>query len=220
MAQEKKYLDLNPFDEMEYPNIRYEDRKFLLSEQVESIFTAISHTIEWQNNLVKKRNIAIFTTLLMTGLRKGELLGLKLLDLDFQRNILRINGSTSKSKRDRLVPMNKRLVQALKDYLEERQKFNYKNPYVFVSLSGDSEFTSAGLKHLIEKISKDIGIHFHAHQFRHTFAVNLLNNKVDIAKLKQLMGHRDIRMTGTYLRCLPTKAMRGDVELLNLDKLV
>ncbi|RJO59499.1 hypothetical protein C4546_01995 [Candidatus Parcubacteria bacterium] len=59
-----------------------------------------------------------------------------------------------------------------------------------------------------------------AHQFRHTFAVNVLNNGSDIAKLKQLLGHRDIRMTATYLRCLPTSAMRGDVETLTLDNLV
>jgi integrase/recombinase XerD len=58
------------------------------------------------------------------------------------------------------------------------------------------------------------------HQFRHTFAVNFLNQGGDIAKLKQLLGHRDIRMTSAYLRCLPTSAMRTNVESISLDTLL
>ncbi|MBI3626724.1 tyrosine-type recombinase/integrase [Candidatus Uhrbacteria bacterium] len=55
---------------------------------------------------------------------------------------------------------------------------------------------------------------------RHTFAINLLNNNVDIAKLKQLLGHRDIRMTASYVRCLPPETLSADINLLRLDKLV
>jgi integrase/recombinase XerD len=58
------------------------------------------------------------------------------------------------------------------------------------------------------------------HRFRHTFAVNFLNRGGDIAKLKQLLGHRDIRMTSAYLRCLPTSAMRTDVESITLESLL
>lgn len=216
----KNYLAKNPFDEMEYPNIRYEDRKFLFSHQVERIFIALSHNIDWQNNFVKKRNVAIFTALFAVGLRKGELLGLKLLDLDFDRNLLRVDGQTSKSKRERRIPINRDLLLALKDYLEERKKLQYETPYLFVSHTRDDKLTAAGLKHLLAKVENEVGFHFHAHQFRHTFAINLLNKGTDIAKLQQLMGHRDIRMTASYLRCLPPNAMRGDVELLTLDQLL
>jgi integrase len=74
--------------------------------------------------------------------------------------------------------------------------------------------------HLVKQVRRLSGVAFHLHQFRHTFAVNFLNRGGDVAKLKQLLGHRDIRMTSVYLRCLPTAAMRGDVENITLDTLL
>ena len=58
------------------------------------------------------------------------------------------------------------------------------------------------------------------HQLRHTFAVNFLNGGGDVVRLKQLLGHQDIRMTSGYLRHLPTSAMRDGVESITLDTLI
>jgi site-specific recombinase XerD len=66
----------------------------------------------------------------------------------------------------------------------------------------------------------ETGLDFHPHQFRHTFAVNMLNAGTDIYKLKQLLGHTDIRMTASYLRGLPVKSMQQDVERLVIEKCV
>lgn len=217
---EHKKIEENPFKKMKYPRVRYDDRRWMKSEEVEKVFTALSYNIDWQSNLVKKRNIAIFSVLLLTGLRKGELLGLKLLDVDFERNFLRVDAKTSKSKKERTVPINAKLLLTLKDYLCERKKMNYGSPYLFISSTGDGKLTDAGLKHLIQKVRKGSGLNCHAHRFRHTFAVNMLRNGCHIAKLQQLMGHNDIRMTVKYLRCLPTDMMRADIELLTLDNLL
>ena len=218
--KEKGHILSNPFEGMPYPHVEYEDRKYLGRPTVERVFAALVLTAKWRTRFVRKRNIAIFSMLLYTGLRKGELLGLRVTDLDMDRLEVTIRAETSKSRLRRVVPINSKLCLALEDYLEERQRILRRCEFLFTSSASDRQFTADGLKHLIEEIKRLSGEKFHAHQFRHTFAVNFLNQGGDIAKLKQLLGHRDIRMTSTYLRCLPTAAMRTDVEGIALDTLL
>jgi len=165
--EDKGHIKENPFKKMEYPDIRYEDRKFLKYEQIERIFNAVNFNIEWRNLFVKKRCLAILCLGIYCGLRKGEILGLRLVDLDFDRRQLTVRGESSKSKVSRTIPLHRTAMEFLRDYIDERK-----------------------------------------------------NSGCDIAKLKQLLGHRDIRMTAVYLRCLPTSSMRGDVERMSLENFV
>ena len=215
----KRFLKENPLRLMAHPSPVYEDRKYLKKEWVERIITAVLVN-KWRNNFIRKRNAAIFYTFLCCGLRRGELLGLKTYDLNLDRKELTVRSETSKSKRQRVVPINSVALATLSDYLQERQRASYTTPYLFVSSNRDDQLTAEGLKHLVEQVIRLSRVRFHVHQLRHTFAVNLLKNGCDIAKLKQLMGHTDIRMTMAYLRCLPTNAMKADVESLTLDNLV
>jgi integrase len=187
---------------------------------VERVFSALVFTAKWRSRFLRKRNIAIFSMLLYTGMRKGELLGLRVTDLDLDRLEVTIRAETSKSRLRRVVPISSKLSVALEDYLEERQRLRLQSEYLFAAASSDTPFTADGLKHLVEEVKRLSGVIFHIHQFRHTFAVNFLSHGGDIAKLKQLLGHRDIRMTSAYVRCLPTAAMRTDVESITLDTLL
>ncbi|MFA7309203.1 MAG: site-specific integrase [Patescibacteria group bacterium] len=214
------HIKENPFRLMEYPDVQYEDRKYLSKDDVEKIFTTVAFHMDWKNTLVKKRNILIFQLLLSCGLRKGELLALKLLDIDFERKILTVQAETSKSKRKRLIPLNQKVLLDLKDYVEERKRRGKLTSYLLASANEDARLTAAGLKHLIEHVKKESGVKFHIHQMRHTFAVNLMYQGTDMSKVKQLMGYKDIRMTAAYLRVLPPKAMQGDVEALTLENLI
>lgn len=218
--EKKGLIKQNPFSLIQYPDVQYEDRKFLERKDIQKIFTSLALGLVQKNAFIQKRNLAIFATLLYTGIRRGELLGLQVTDLDLQRRELTVRAETSKSRLRRTVPISSELLKLLRDYLAERARRRLTTPHLFASSARDDKLSADGLKHLIESIQQASGVKFHIHQFRHTFAVNVLNNGSDIAKLKQLLGHRDIRMTATYLRCLPTSAMRGDVEALTLDNLV
>jgi len=218
--ENKKYIRKNPFSMMEYPDVRYEDRKFLSRQDIQKIFTALALGLVQQDAFIQRRNLAIFATLLYTGIRKGELLGLQVTDLDLQRRELTVRAETSKSRLRRIIPISSELMKLLRDYLSERIRRKLTTPFIFASSAHDDRLSADGLKHLTETVQRTSGVKFHLHQLRHTFAVNMLNNGSDIAKLKQLLGHRDIRMTASYLRCLPTSVMRGDVETLTLDNLV
>lgn len=216
----REMIRSNPFDGMPYPRVEYLDRKYLDKASVERIFAALVLSAPWRSRLLRTRNLALFSTLLYTGVRKGELLALRLTDVDLDHMQLTIRAETSKSRLRRVVPLNSKLIMALEDYVDQRRTLPLQSEYLFVGASGRSPLTAEGLKHLVEQVKCISGVSFHLHQFRHTFAVNLLNRGADVAKLKQLLGHRDIRMTSAYLRCLPSNAMLNDIEGITLDTLL
>lgn len=217
--QREKKIRANPFKGMSYPRVVYGDRKYLQKDEVKKIFSVL-HFAKWENLLVKKRNIAMFEVLLNCGLRKGELLGLELFDIDFEKRLLRVRSETSKSRRERSLFLNNRSFLALQDYKQERDNHQLKTPALFVSNTHDGHFSEHGMKHLIARLVTESGVSFHLHRFRHTFAANLYINGTDIAKLQQLLGHQSIQMTAAYLRGLPPRAMRGDLESISIDNLL
>ncbi len=218
--RDRSYIKNDPFLSLPYPKVEYSDRKFLRRDAVEKIFLAIGYTIPWHSLLLKKRNCAMFTILLYCGLRKGELLGLKTADINLERRELLVRGETSKSKRDRYIPVHEMVILALKDYINELKRNKGMAVHLWVSENGVSQFTKHGFKHLVEQLNIASGVKFHVHQFRHTFAANLSNQQVDTFKLKSLLGHSDIRMTTAYLRRLPVASMLSDVGNLTIDKLM
>jgi integrase/recombinase XerD len=213
----KQYLESNPLRSMRYPSVSYEDRKYLKKEEIEKIITAI-HTHHNNNLFILKRNLVLFYTCLFCGLRKEELLMLQVRDIDLQRKIITIRAETSKSMRSREIPLHSSLIMYVKDYLAVRKY--YTTPFLIASSTKDEKLTTTGLKYTIEKLRNTSGVQFHLHQLRHTFAINFLHSSNNIAKLKQLLGHRSLSMTLIYLRCLPTKEMKKDIECLSIDKMI
>ncbi|MFA5048819.1 MAG: tyrosine-type recombinase/integrase [Patescibacteria group bacterium] len=198
---EYKYLKINPFKGIKYPAFDYTDRRAFTKDEIDKIYLAINRDIVWENQLLKKRNTAFFMMLLYTGIRKGEILGLKLFDLDLKNRLLTIRAETSKSKRTRIIPINSELVPHLEEYLAFMD--DYTTGDLWVSSNNDRHFTEHGLKHLINHLNQATGVNCHVHRFRHTFATNYYAQTHDIVNLKKLLGHRDMKMTLSYLRSLP-----------------
>jgi integrase/recombinase XerD len=212
----REYIKRNPLKVMAYPRPEHEDRKFLKKEQVEKIFTAIhNHS---SNILILKRNLTLFYILLFCGLRREELMLLQIRDIDLERKLLTVRAEISKSGMTRRLPLHPTASLYLKDYLSQRKA--YTTQYLFVSSKQDERLTYGGLEHLVKKIRGMSKVQFHLHQFRHTFAINFLKGSNNIAKLKQLLGHRSVSMTMAYLRCIPTDEMRNDIENMSIDALI
>lgn len=207
------HIQKNPFKGMAFPMPSYEDKKYLQKDEVERIFTAIH--IHNKNLLIFKRSLVVVHLLLFCGLRKAELLLLQIRDIDFERKMLTIRAQTSKAGTSRQIPIHSSTLLHLKDYIEERKA--YKTPFVLVSTMHDDKLSDDGLIHLIRRLRTLSGVSFHLHQFRHTFAVNFLQATNNIFALRNLLGHKDIRVTTLYLRCLPPGQMRADIESMSID---
>ena len=146
---------------------------------------------------LRYRNHAIFSTFLFAGLRKKELISLKLTDIDIENMSIFIR--QGKGSKDRVVPICSKLAETLGKYLVERQRLKKTCPEFFASLNHNAGFSEDGIKHLVRNIKKASKISFNIHKLRHSFATLMLEGGCDIYSLSKMMGHSDIKTTTIYL---------------------
>lgn len=215
---ERHHIEINPFSKIPYPQVSYTDRRAFSSKEFETICHAVNTKISWATLLIKKRNIALIMFLTLTGVRKEELLGLLLSDIDTERRFITIRAETSKSKRTRIIPMNSQLVFYLTDYLICRTKLHTVS--FWVSGTCDRPFTEHGAKHLINLLNRITKINCHLHRFRHTFATNYYKQTHDLVGLHKLLGHRTMKMTLSYLRSLPDEHLVEQIQRMTIDEFI
>lgn len=215
---ERGYLQENPFHKITYPDVSYTDPRAFSPREFETICHAVNTKIQWSNLLIKKRNIAIIMFLTLTGVRKEELVGLQLSDVDLERAFVKIRAETSKSKRSRLIPTSPQLIPYLEDYLFFRKEFISRS--FWVSGTKDHDFTEHGVKHLIILLKKVTKINCHLHRFRHTFATNYYMQTHDLVGLQKLMGHRSFKMTLSYLRSMPEEHLVEQMKKMTINEFV
>src|SRR5437660_2521718 len=222
----KGYLTSNPLNDksLEVPRLRYDDRKYLERKDMKKILLAVSGTVYWQNDLIRTRNIAIIAVALYCGLRRTELLSLKVSDVDLTHGRLIVQAETSKSQMSRTIPLNSEVRQSLTNYLDERSRspILFTTPFLWVAGHQNTALKSEGLRYLVKVLAHESHVKFHLHQLRHTFAVNFLHNSGHNSfKLQGLLGHRSIVSTAIYTRCLPPEIVRADIErMADIDNMV
>ena len=222
----KGYIASNPLknESLEFPRIRYDDRKYLERKDMKKILVAVSATTQWQNNLIRARNAAIIAVALYCGLRRTELLSLQVSDVDLTHGRLIVRGETSKSQMSRTIPLNSEARQSLTEYFDERSRATtlYTTPFLWVTANKNVALGSEGLSYLVKVLSAESQVKFHLHQLRHTFAVNFLHNSGHSSfKLQGLLGHRSIVSTAAYTRCLPPEIVRADLErMADIDNML
>ncbi len=205
----KGLIEENPLIDIPSPRVNYDDFKRLKNDEVNKIYAAIvQHNA---STFMLRRDTAIVSTLLYSGVRRGELIGLRVNDIDFIKNEITIKGETSKSKRTRILKMNPTQVMHLKDYFKERKNNNIKSEQLFVSTKQDRGLTQHGFEHWVRRMIENSGVKLHLHQFRHTFACKLVEVGVHIVNIQKMLGHTDIRMTMKYLRSLRPEDMGEDI---------
>ena len=135
--------------------------------------------------------------LLRTGMRIGELLGLKMIDLDVHERKINIYEG-EKNCLGRVVYLSDDVLMAIKLWLSKRDP---KKEYLFYGLRRGMCYTSA--RNIFTKYLREAGLQnkgYTMHSLRHTFASELLNAGMRLECLQLLMGHREIEMTRRYAR--------------------
>lgn len=143
------------------------------------------------NLLAKCKGIIkpIVIVALNTGMRRAEILNLKWRDIDFNRGIIYLLDTKNGERRE--VPMNAWAKSTI-----IRIRTHPESPYIFCNTSGRPY---VNIRKSFLKAVTDSGIlNFHFHDLRHTFASHLVMSGVDINTTRELLGHKDIRMTLRY----------------------
>lgn len=134
-----------------------------------------------------------------TGMRAGELQHMKWDNIDFNNRLLYVRSNNefrTKTRRDRSIPMNDRVIEILRRRFET---FAHKHEYVFFNSEGNKlshETTSKPIKRTVRKVGLNDELHFHS--LRHTFATWAVQSGMPLYAVSKLMGHSTTRMTERY----------------------
>ncbi|MBS3162349.1 tyrosine-type recombinase/integrase [Candidatus Woesearchaeota archaeon] len=150
----------------------------------------IKKMIELSNNLKHK---IIVELLYSSGLRLSELLNLKKIDLDFDRNIIYVR--QGKGNKDRITIMSETLKM---DLLKYYSKYEFKTEYLLEGREG--KYTKRSVQLVLGHLGKRLGMNITPHMMRHSFATHLLESGVDIRYIQKLLGHSDLKTTEIYTK--------------------
>lgn len=150
------------------------------------------------------RDRAILELLYSSGLRVSELVGLNSNQLDLDLGIVRVMG---KGRKERIVPVGVKAIEATKSYLEKRGTVRGDGP-IFVNSFG-GRLTARSVGRLIKKYTRHSGIFrkVSPHSLRHTFATHLLDAGADIREIQEMLGHSSLSTTQRYTHVSMGKLM-------------
>lgn len=129
-----------------------------------------------------------------TGMRVGEVINLKISNIDSSRMI--INIQDAKGGKDRQAPLDPTMLQLLRAYFREYKP----KEYLFNGQNGVPQYSARSIAEFLQKYASLAGIkkRVHPHLIRHNFATHLLESGVDMSILKELLGHESIKTTAIY----------------------
>lgn len=156
------------------------------------------------------RNWVIINYLISTGNRSNTLINIQMKDLDLYNQVIKL--TTTKSRKQQLIPLSTSLCKILEEYLQYRQ--GNSEDYLFCSEQG-GQMSRYTLSSAIISYNRKRGVDLTSiHAFRHTFAKMYILNGGEIVKLQKLMGHADIMTTKKYIN-LYAKDVQKDYDKLN-----
>lgn len=163
----------------------------------------------WDSELEAARNGAILGVFILAGLRRAELLALARADLDPRQRLVVVR--QGKGRKDRVIPMNRRLVALVNTYYARRDDAGQTCSAAFLALEADTPLRQGGLEGVLHEVEVLSGVRFSPHMLRHTFATLLLEGGCNIFAISKLMGHSQLTSTIIYLDAKPDH-LRGEVS--------
>lgn len=180
--------------------------KYLSKDQLKALLEEVKaeiKTYKKENKIpymyAAMKDYALFQTLFRTGMRVGNVCGMKLSDINWEEGIITISRDDFKTDKNLEVGMGKDIVKILKDYLEIRDNLKPKSEHLFVSLRGNQLTSDAVYKSLNKYAEKtDCIDKISPHMMRHTCATIMLENGATLEEIKNVLGHSTIQTTEIY----------------------
>ncbi len=200
-------LEVNPTELLEFPKKPQHLPDVLSVEEIDAIEDAID-----LSQLEGHRNKAVIETLFSCGLRVSELVNLKLSNLFFDEQFIKVEGKGSKQ---RLVPISEKAIHELRLYFKSRNTLSIPleyQDYVFVSYRRKKPLTRVMVFLMIKELVAKAGIQktVSPHTFRHSFATSLLEGGANLRAIQAMLGHESIATTQIYTH-IDTSHLREEI---------
>lgn len=213
-AIQQKWIESNPMELIQYNSKKQRLPDFFYESEINTIIQAAERDVHPS----AIRNVAILELLYATGMRVSECCQLKLSQIDFNIQMIRVIG---KGNKERIVPVGDQAIAAISAYQEElRENLMSLIPnspysdYLFLSDKG-KPLTAAQVRAILNRIVEYQGsnLKIHPHKLRHTFATHLLNNGADMRSVQELLGHVDLSSTQIYTHVTKDKLRQTYLEV-------
>lgn len=190
---EEGEVDRSPMERMKPPHVPEQPVDTLTLDEVRAMLAVCAG-----KTFDDRRDAAIIRLFMDSGMRRSELAGLRLSDVDFEDQVALVLG---KGRRPRAVPFGDKTAIALKRYLRERNRHPKGSTTDAFFIGKLGAFGGAGVQQMLARRARQAGLdNVHPHQFRHTFAHHWLAEGGTEGDLMRLAGWRNRNMLDRYGR--------------------
>jgi integrase/recombinase XerC len=188
------YLKTNPLDRVLKPKLNKRLPEFIENERINHFLDLY----DFGHDFTGKRNRLVLELLYQTGMRRAEIISLKLSSIDVKKKQILVRGKRDKQ---RIIPVSSKLTTIIEDYIKSRnEKFQCPDEEALLLTNKGKpvydkliyRIVYSFLSHLTTRKKKS------PHVLRHTFATHLLNKGADLNAIKELLGHANLSATQVY----------------------
>ena len=184
-------ISLSPFDLITAPKTSSNLPDVLSPEDVEQLLNFKPSSI------TEVRDMAIIELMYSSGLRVSETVGVNISDFEENMSFLRVIGKGTKT---RLVPLGRFAINAIKNWLLEREKIVLKTDALFLNSQG-TRLSVRSVQIRLKALALKQGLPpIHPHMLRHSFATHMLESSGDLRTIQELLGHSSLSTTQIYTK--------------------
>lgn len=214
------YINTNPFKKIRLPKQQINKPEFITEAELSKILTHIEErALKIGCSKNRKRSLLIVAdvvkTAFFTGMRLSELNNLRWENVKLEKEYLIVgdNKFTTKGKKQRIIPIDKKMVELL---TTRKSTAKTKDDFVF-SLNGKKVFSNDYVSKTFKSICRETGIDeiIRFHSLRHSFASNLAQRGVSAFQLKELLGHSSVAVTEKYSH-MTLESLREAISKFNI----
>ncbi|MBP8791905.1 MAG: tyrosine-type recombinase/integrase [Lutibacter sp.] len=162
----------------------------------EKEITNVLDLFEGATNFEEIRDKLIIELFYSTGIRRAELIGIKIIDIDFANETVKVLGKRNK---ERYIPLLNSVQNSLQKYLEVRNEIDTQDIHLFITKKGKIMYDTLVYRIINNYFSSvSTKVKKSPHILRHSFATHLLNEGADLNSVKELLGHSSLASTQVY----------------------
>lgn len=194
-AVKRGMLEKNPAENISVPKLDKSLPKAIPKKDLQQVFDHMGEPVTWP-----EQDTAILELLYGCGIRRAELLSLKIEDINFSQHQIRVLG---KGNKQRILPLGNKASEALKHWLSKRDEILVElhpeaSQHLFLSVTGKRMYSRL-VHNIVERLLQPTnGSRKSPHALRHSFATHLLDGGADIRVIKDLLGHSSLAATQVY----------------------